>query len=1388
MTDQDVNKQLEKLRRTLTKELRESVNDIRLNSLYQQLLMQHVFDRPEPLAAMTSWSIAPEFAWWLYQHVTTIKPGKILELGSGTSTLVIAAALKKLGAGRFLSIEHDHAYFEKTQALLQVCELQNHVELIYAPLEKWDHDGLTYQWYDLPFDMIDHMIGHKQLDLLLVDGPPAATNYHARFPAMVRLKDYCSDSTIILLDDAGREEEQQILVRWQALMGAQSFSQMLSNVRHGPAFFYLAKNLIQLSNFDEDSVDAMSELIGQEVEQLIVTSLLDSPISNKRELVEPLLDMFYRLRERSLHALRLKYAAVNERCLLLEAELGALKNKTDQVMDENTKACAKTLEKEEQVASLENVKQELLAQIEGLSQQKQDQYKAASLLESKLADALTRALEAEHGLSQLSGEHNEQLNILETLKCKITDIQAANNQANARESLLLEKQQALQEQLDLSNQLVDESQIRQIDLESRLTQLAEREAGLVKELAFVEQQAELKIQAAKEFIVSSMQPQLDGLKRVSEQQRQQLEKTKKRRDVAIAERDALKKQTAELAKRYKLVYKSLVYQLGMAFYRQSRTMVSWAKMPLAISRVTRRHAASGNPDVVEYQEPRLQLVKVPIESRAIKEPAEAMHFDINRCSDGLKKVVKGVKSSTAIWVASQIADEQGYNAALQFAEKHVDRNHSHTLGLMRANAVLDDEKEWLKNINDFLGVFSLAPVSLSKTSTSRFMRLQVVSKLPFVEGPLITVIMPAFNAEQTLQHAVNSVLAQTWRSIQLIIVDDCSNDNTLSIAMALAEKDSRIVVLHNPVNVGPYVSKNLALRIARGDYITGHDADDWAHPERLARHMQAILSESSPPKASLSGMIRVNEFGAVTRFSKLGPNTQDGVLSAAFISCFFEKKFLLEVLGGWEEVKFAGDSELIKRAEKVLGCLLPRYNFVGMICLDRDGSLTNDPDHGHSPVIGVSESRQNFRKIFTAWHEKSTTKDLFLPFPQAKRILDLPESIRVPVDFISTVLEHNYRSYGSKNIECDICIVTDLRFPGGNASSTLDEIKYFQSKGMSLVLIHCPSPVSCGKSISDRYSSLTSIVDHFYSVNKVSARFLIVRHPAVICSSAFEVLSLKLNAQSAAIVVNNSIVRPDGSAVYSLDLLNDRLSCLDASSIRVYPLSPSIREELIDGLAPGFIADEDWSPTFSATQFEFSPKSVIAPPYAIGRHGRDGREKWVETKEYMELVYPDHELFSIRILGGASNAYKVLGYMPSNWDVIPFGQVSPQDYLKTIDFFVYFPHTDLNEAFGRTIIEAVFIGVPCILPFKFEGLFGSLAFYCEPKDVRSLVMRLAASPKHRLLFVTAVRDIAVTNYETSVLARRIEGGGQDSNHKVNLDSHLLDYKKWVETGEGHDFE
>jgi len=853
------------------------------------------------------------------------------------------------------------------------------------------------------------------------------------------------------------------------------------------------------------------------------------------------------------------------------------------------------------------------------------------------------------------------------------------------------------------------------------------------------------------------------------------------------ERDALRAELRGLSKEYAIVYKTLVYELGLATYRQTRSITGWIKLPLAIKRVLRRHAASGNLDVVEYQAHPSQRVMWAGSSKTVGS-RQAKPTGFFARSGALLKTFRRGKNDSVLWTASKLVEEGGYQAAIRFAEKNADRTQRPAINILRANASLDSEEEWLKYINTYLKTFGVAPVELNPSGGSRFLRLKAAAELASVEGCLVTVIMPAFNAEATLRHAAESILAQAWRNIELIIVDDCSSDGTLALAEEIASRDSRVKVLHNPVNVGPYVSKNLALRISDGKYITGHDADDWAHPERLARHMKAIYSDPEAPKASLSGMIRVNELGAVTRFSKLSPNTQDGVLSSAFISCMFEARFLKEVLGSWEEVKFAGDSELIRRAEAILGRPIPRYNFLGMICLDQASSLTNDPEHGHSPVTGVSQSRLAFRKEFSAWHAAATIEELFLPSPQSQRVLELPTAVRVPAESVREVVKYHDDNYGTRKLICDVCIVTDLRFPGGNASSTLDEVNFFTSEGMAVRLIHCPSPVSQGKEISARYDQWTGLIDYFHAVTNVDARYLIVRHPTVVCSAGFALLSPKIKAGSAVIVINNSISRINGAAVYSVETLIERVGSLDADIVKVFPLSPAIRKELRHALSEDLLADTDWSPSFDASQFEFSPRQTLSKPFVIGRHGRDGHEKWIESKKEMSLAYPEDDGFKIRVLGGADNAYKVVGYKPKNWEVFPFGELPPEKYLTGIDVFVYFPHTQLNEAFGRTIIEAIFVGVPCILPERFSEVFSEMAFYCAPESVRLLVARLAESPKHRLLFVSAVRDIAISKYETSVLAKRLEDVGRASASLPRLDNVLLQYKRWVETGKGKSFE
>ncbi len=108
--------------------------------------------------------------------------------------------------------------------------------------------------------------------------------------------------------------------------------------------------------------------------------------------------------------------------------------------------------------------------------------------------------------------------------------------------------------------------------------------------------------------------------------------------------------------------------------------------------------------------------------------------------------------------------------------------------------------------------------------------------------PLVSVIMPAWNTAAYVAEAIESILAQTMGDFELLVVDDGSRDATLEIARSFA--DPRVQVLHNPVNLGVATARNLALAVARGQYIALMDSDDIAMRERLAAQLDLLAGNA----------------------------------------------------------------------------------------------------------------------------------------------------------------------------------------------------------------------------------------------------------------------------------------------------------------------------------------------------------------------------------------------------------------------------------------------------------------------------------------------------------------------------------------------------------------
>ncbi|WP_241085788.1 glycosyltransferase family 2 protein [Candidatus Vondammii sp. HM_W22] len=106
---------------------------------------------------------------------------------------------------------------------------------------------------------------------------------------------------------------------------------------------------------------------------------------------------------------------------------------------------------------------------------------------------------------------------------------------------------------------------------------------------------------------------------------------------------------------------------------------------------------------------------------------------------------------------------------------------------------------------------------------------------------LVSIIMPAYNADRSIRNSIDSVLSQTYPTWELLIVNDCSKDNSAKIAQEYCDKDTRIKLFHNGVNSGPAITRNDAINRAKGRFIAFLDSDDIWLPGKLEKQIGTML-------------------------------------------------------------------------------------------------------------------------------------------------------------------------------------------------------------------------------------------------------------------------------------------------------------------------------------------------------------------------------------------------------------------------------------------------------------------------------------------------------------------------------------------------------------------
>src|SRR5438874_6764230 len=111
--------------------------------------------------------------------------------------------------------------------------------------------------------------------------------------------------------------------------------------------------------------------------------------------------------------------------------------------------------------------------------------------------------------------------------------------------------------------------------------------------------------------------------------------------------------------------------------------------------------------------------------------------------------------------------------------------------------------------------------------------------------PLVSILIPAYNAERWIADTIRSALAQTWPRTEIIIVDDGSKDETLSVARQFEAKNVSVVAQQNQ---GAAAARNHAFSLCQGDYIQWLDADDLLAPDKIARQTEVAEACQDDPR------------------------------------------------------------------------------------------------------------------------------------------------------------------------------------------------------------------------------------------------------------------------------------------------------------------------------------------------------------------------------------------------------------------------------------------------------------------------------------------------------------------------------------------------------------
>lgn len=641
---------------------------------------------------------------------------------------------------------------------------------------------------------------------------------------------------------------------------------------------------------------------------------------------------------------------------------------------------------------------------------------------------------------------------------------------------------------------------------------------------------------------------------------------------------------------------------------------------------------------------------------------------------------------------------------------------------------------WLKLTNKVLESDGAGLVSLMPGTSSPLDRLFVPSvsssQEKFKNAPLVSVIVPTHNGSELIDTALRSLQEQTWENIEILVVDDCSNEHHVQRLRELCSLYGNVKLFELDQNRGAYVARNYALQYASGEFLTVHDDDDWSHPEKIQRQVVHLL-KSPQAVANMSMHSRVTE---ELRFIRVNNNTK--FVQPNYSSIMVRRSALKEI-GVWDTVNRGADAEFRDRINSIYGT---RVEVVGNVPMSftrtRIGSLT----HGELDRGYIEPARLVYLESYTRAHQ--------LGIYAGRRE---QREFAVPLDLLPD-------SRGQHKGEFDVVFATDFRFPGGTTTLTIQEIGSAFEQGLRVGVLQLDSPLNkpgspLSSSLLDLLfrgsASLLRLADQYHS------KALIIRHPSVVqfldnMTSPAEIDQCLLIANTAPVIAGGS------GSVYDLEDCARNISQCFSIDVTVVPESGVTRRLVKEVSGTTQLSDYDW-PGFIPVLPEIRRRVQERRP-VVGRHSRDNRMKWPDKLVDFVDAYYQPEIFRTHVLGGMDSiAASIPQDVRDGLSVSPFGSEDVRTYLSRLDFWVYFHSEATVESFGMAAAEAMEAGLVVILPHYMQATFGDGAIYAEPREVGTVIQRYWNDRELYVRQSEHARSYVKNHYSQTAYETRLQG-------------------------------